>query len=426
MTPRNLSDWLQYQENLHRRPIELGLERVGRVARRLGVCTEEATVITVAGTNGKGSCVALIESIFVAAGYRVGSYTSPHIVCYNERIRINRESLGDELICEAFERVNKVRNNISLSYFEFGTLAALDLFRRADLDVMLLEVGLGGRLDAVNICDADLAIITSIALDHVDWLGKDRESIGFEKAGIMRPGVPVICGDYDPPLSVLRQAQALPSPLYTIGMDYRYHRQFKHWNWQGPYNSWSNLPFPGLKGEVQLQNAATVLMGLSLLQKRLPVDLVAIQTGLSKTNLPGRLQRVPGRVETILDIAHNPAAARVLADALKATSISGHTHAVLAVLSDKDAGGIVQAMRECVDYWYLTQVQSARAMPLTELAETTKDQLSGSRVECFTDACLAYRKATIRAREGDRIVVFGSALIIAPILNLIGTESAII
>ena len=424
LKPRTLSEWLKYQESLHESPIDLGLERVGQVASRMGVPRIQSPVITVAGTNGKGSCVALLESIFIEAGYRVGSYTSPHIMCYNERIRINRELISDKALCDAFERVDRARNSISLSYFEFGTLAAFDLFQRADLEVMILEVGLGGRLDAVNICDADVALITSIALDHTNWLGPDREAIGFEKAGIMRSGIPVVCGDFDPPMSIKRRARAVKAPLFNAGVEYKFRRQFKRWSWYGPFNNWSDLPMPGLAGEVQLQNAATVLMCISLLQERLPVDLCAIQSGLKNADIPGRFQRIHGRVETILDIAHNPAAARVLATALHEEQVEGHTHAVFAVLSDKDAVGIVQAMRKCVDYWYLTEVESMRAMPFSELVEATRDQLSGAQVDGFSDASQAYQEAYVRAQEGDRIIVFGSALIVEPILRILGAEVA--
>jgi dihydrofolate synthase/folylpolyglutamate synthase len=418
LQPKTLDEWLAFQQALHRVPIELGLERVRRVAQRLGLYQPPCPLITVAGTNGKGSCVAFMESILSAAGYRVGCYTSPHLLRYNERVRILQRTASDEELCEAFERVEAARAEISLSYFEFATLAAFSIFRQHELDAVILEVGLGGRLDAVNIWDADLAVIASIGLDHTDWLGTDREAIGFEKAGIIRPDKPVVCGDSDPPKSVTNQAAKLHAPLFNMGTDYGYVRQKSTWQWYGPDGGFSELPLPALVGEVQLTNAATVLMGLSLLRNRLKVGLTAVTEGLRKAVLAGRFQRIPGIVETVLDIAHNPDAARALAHTLQEFPSSERTHAVFALLADKDAIGIVEPLRYCVDRWYLSQVESARALPVYDLQKLVETRLDLSRIVCQDNVKGAYEQACGEASHGDRVLVFGSVYTVAPVLAL--------
>jgi dihydrofolate synthase/folylpolyglutamate synthase len=418
LQPKTLDEWLVFQQALHRVPIELGLERVRRVAQRLGLYQPPCPLITVAGTNGKGSCVAFLESILCEAGYRVGCYTSPHLLRYNERVRIIQRTVSDEELCVAFERVEAARAEISLSYFEFGTLAAFSIFCRHELDAVILEVGLGGRLDAVNIWDADLAVIASIGLDHTDWLGTDREAIGFEKAGIMRVDKPVVCGDSDPPKSVATQAAKLRAPLFNMGTDYGYVRNKYTWQWYGPDGGWSELPLPALVGEVQLANAATILMGLSLLRNRLKVGLTAVTDGLRKAVLAGRFQRIPGTVETVLDIAHNPDAARSLAHNLQEYPSAKRTHAVFALLADKDAIGIVEPLQYCVDRWYLSQVESARALPVYDLQRIVKTRLGLSRIGCQDNVKGAYKQACVEASHGDRVLVFGSVYTVAPILAL--------
>ncbi len=419
---KTLNQWLAYQQALHKSAIDLGLDRVTEVERRLRLSKKKCPVITIAGTNGKGSCAAMMESVLTAAGYNIGCYTSPHLLRYNERVRINLKEVSDEVLCEAFARVDRARGEISLSYFEFGTLAALSLFEQHMLDAIILEVGLGGRLDAVNIRDPDLAIITSIGHDHVDWLGKDRESIGYEKAGIMRPAVPVICGDPAPPQSIALHADKLHAPLFKLGVDFSYVRHSANWDWQGPGVHWCGISSPALEGEVQFQNAATTLMGLALLKNRLPVDRTATDEGLKKVTLPGRFQRIPGMVETILDIAHNTESARSLSATLGCNPITGRTHAVFAVLSDKDAVGIVEQLGKCVDSWYLTEVESRRALPVADLATLTKDSVSASRIRCFSQVKLAYEEAYQRATPGDRILVFGSVHTVAPVLALLDQD----
>jgi dihydrofolate synthase/folylpolyglutamate synthase len=312
-----LDDWLGWQETLHPKAIDLRLERVRTVLQRLQPEPPAYTVITVGGTNGKGSCVAMLDSILRAAGYPVGAYSSPHLLRYNERIRINGVEADDAAICRAFARIDAVRSEISLTYFEFGTLAALELFREAGVDVAVLEVGLGGRLDAVNVLDADAALVVSIGIDHVDWLGADRDSIGYEKAGIYRAGRPAICADPDPPLRLVEYAASIHARLLCVNRDYQFARTDATWRWQSGDWRFDALPLPALAGNHQLGNAAAALMTLISLQDRLPVSPEAIPTGLINAKLPGRFQIIPGPVEWILDVAHNPHAAAALADQLR-------------------------------------------------------------------------------------------------------------
>ncbi len=412
-----LDDWLNWQQTLHPHTIELGLERVGEVARRLGLTRPDYKVITVAGTNGKGSCVAMLESILIEAGYRVGSYTSPHLLRYNERVRVQREVIPDDALCRAFELVDAARGAISLSYFEFGTLAAMHIFARSALDVTVLEVGLGGRLDAVNVQDPDVALITSIDLDHTEWLGDNREAIGYEKAGIMRAGRPVVCGDPDPPTSIGKQAAAAQAVLYQLGRDFSYRRDGNMWAWQsGPWH-YDRLPLPALRGEVQLQNASTVLMSLSCIADQLSVDAAHIRSGLQKVVLAGRFQRLPGPVEIIVDIAHNPAGARVFASTLRASPSAGRTHGVFAVLADKDAANMVEAVRDAIDCWYLAANRSERALPVGELRALLTSKVA-QPLQSFDSVAEAYHAACRAASAADRVVVFGSAFTVAEVLAL--------
>lgn len=295
-----LDDWLGWQETLHPKAIDLRLERVRTVLQRLQPEPPAYTVITVGGTNGKGSCVAMLDSILRAAGYPVGAYSSPHLLRYNERIRINGVEADDAAICRAFARIDAVRSEISLTYFEFGTLAALELFREAGVDVAVLEVGLGGRLDAVNVLDADAALVVSIGIDHVDWLGADRDSIGYEKAGIYRAGRPAICADPDPPPRLLDFAQSLGASLRRVGRDYHFSQQENSWRWQSDTAQFNDLPLPALAGVHQIGNAAAALAILDSLRDRLLVTAEAIRAGLTQTQLPGRFQIIPGPLSGLL------------------------------------------------------------------------------------------------------------------------------
>jgi len=410
---QTLSQWLQWQETLHPRKIDLGLDRVAAVAARMGVLLPAGIVITVAGTNGKGSSVAMLESILRAAGYRVGAYTSPHLLRYNERIRISGKDIDDDSLCAAFQVVDDARGDTTLSYFEFGTLAALRLFCDAALDVVLLEVGLGGRLDAVNIIDPDIAMVTSIGIDHVQWLGNDRESIAREKAGIFRHGRPAIGCEVSPPVSLVQAAREIGAHWYGSGDQYHYVPREDSWDWNGPSGSYTGLPPPSLRGSQQLANAAGVLMALDLLQERLPVSETAIRNGLQDVVLPGRCQFLPGAVEIILDVSHNPHGAARLAEVLGLSPCSGRTHLVLGMLDDKDVVGFVAELSSVVDHWYPASLDIPRGLSAGELDQRMRGLLSGNRIHPCMDVPTACREAGKNASAGDRIVVCGSFFTVA-------------
>lgn len=409
-----LAEWLAWQETLHPKAIDLGLERVRAVAERMGLLSPNHIVITVAGTNGKGSSVTMLESILACAGYRVGAYTSPHLYDYNERIRIDRQPAGDADIVAAFARIDVAREGTSLSYFEFGTLAALELFARAELDVVVLEVGLGGRLDAVNVLDPDAGLVTGIGIDHVEWLGPDRESIGREKAGIFRAGRPAVCSDPQPPASVSMTAKALGATWYGLGEQFTYSHTGEHWEWRGPGARLRALPMPAMPGPFQLQNAAGVLMTLLSLGERLPVTLQAIHDGLQQARLRGRFEVVPGAVECIFDVAHNPHAAAQLAAALAARPCRGRTLAVCGMLADKDAAGVAAELLPQVQVWCLGGLDGERGQSAQSLA--TRMGLPESRRYVYPTIAAAYAAAHAQAQSGDRIVVFGSFHTIAELL----------
>lgn len=418
MTPATLNQWLAWQERLHGAEIDLGLERVARVLDAMNLGRAPFKVITVTGTNGKGSSVAMLESILLAAGYRTGAYYSPHLIRYNERVKVDGREASDEDLCRAFEAVEAARGDIPLTYFEFGTLAALRVFFAAGVDVVVLEVGLGGRLDAVNVIDGDVALITGIDLDHREWLGDDRERIGHEKAGIMRAGRPAVCSDPAPPDSVLAHAAGLAAPLACIGRDYGYTVQGGAWSWWGPARRRTALPWPGLRGGVQLQNAAGVLMVLDSLGAVLPVTQGQIREGLLSVSLAGRLQVLPGTPPCILDVAHNPHAAAVLANALAAMPCHGRTHAVFAMLKDKDIAGVARAMSGAVDVWHAASLTGARGVASEQLAAHLRASGVDGRVHEHADPHTAYAAARHDCAAGDRIVVFGSFYTVGAVLAL--------
>ncbi len=403
-----LPDWLAWQENLHPQTIDLGLERVAGVAARLKLQDMQPLVVSVAGTNGKGSSVAMLESMLLQAGYRVGCYTSPHLLRYNERVRINAAAIDDAPLCDAFEAVDAQRGDTSLSYFEFGTLAALWLFRQASLDVILLEVGLGGRLDAVNVMDADVALVTAVDIDHRDWLGEDRESIGREKAGIFRAGRPAVCADPAAPHSLHSVAAGLGADWYCLGEQFHYAMQADMWQWHGPHSHLGDLPLPSLPGRHQLDNAAGVLMVLECLQHRLPVSAAAVRAGLAGTTLPGRCQVMPGPVELVLDVSHNPHGAAALADMLARRPCRGHTHLVIGMLQDKDVGGTITALAPVADQWYFAGLETGRGLAAEQLQALAAQQLTNTAGGCFADVAAALRQAFANTIAGDRVVVCGS------------------
>lgn len=410
-----LSDWLAWQETLHPAKIAMGLERVRAVLERMRVAPLPA-VITVGGTNGKGSCVAMLEAILRAGGHRVGAYTSPHLQRYNERVRIDGALAGDEALCEAFARVDAAREGVSLTYFEFGTLAALDLFARAGLDAVILEVGMGGRLDAVNVVDADVAVVTTVDIDHVAWLGGDRETIAAEKAGILRAGRPAIYGDSSIPVAVAAQARALHSPLFRLGWEFGFERDRTGWNWWGPGVRHDRLPLPRLAGPFQLKNAAAALMALAALDGRLAVDERALREGLSRVELMGRLQAFDAKALRLCDVAHNPQAAAALADGLRALPPAGRTHAVLAMLEDKDAAGVVAALQGVVDEWHLAGLQVERGASVAQLAERLRSVLGAQPVRGYDTVPAALHGAAAAAGAAGRVVVFGSFYTVAAAL----------
>jgi dihydrofolate synthase/folylpolyglutamate synthase len=415
MKPRftTLPEWLHWQEGLHPKKIDLGLERVARVAERMHLLDARHAVVSVAGTNGKGSSVAMLEAIYLAAGYRVGSYTSPHLQRYNERVRLNAGEVTDEALCMAFQAVDEQREGETLSYFEFGTLAALYIFKLTRLDIVLLEVGLGGRLDAVNVVDPDIALVTAIGIDHVHWLGNDREAIGREKAGIFRPGRPAVCSDPYPPSSLAQVAEETGAEWYGLNQQFSYALHVNTWQWQGPGRSYRRLPLPSLPGRHQIENACGVMMVLELQQQRFPVSQAAINKGLSSTRLAARFEVIPGSVEMILDVAHNPHGARRLAETLGDRPCQGQTHCVLGVLDDKDAGGVVNALSGEIDHWYPVGLDAARGLSSEALSSQIRGLLEPDRLHPCKTVGEAIRAARCNALDGDRIIVCGSFYTVA-------------
>jgi dihydrofolate synthase/folylpolyglutamate synthase len=416
--PKDLAAWLAYIERQHPQAIALGLARVERVRDAMGLAPA-VPVITVAGTNGKGSTCAMLESILAAAGYRVGLYTSPHLLRYNERVRIAGREADDRALAAAFARVEAARTggagNARLTYFEFGTLAAVDLFLRSAVDVLVLEVGMGGRLDAVNAFDADCAIVTSIGLDHMDYLGATREAIGREKAGIFRAGRPAVLADPAPPSSVLAQAQAIGARLLRIGQDFGHQAERNEWLFWGPAGRKPGLAYPALAGRIQLQNASAALAALDALQQALPVPLPALRRGLAEVSLPGRFQLLPGHPTVVLDVGHNPQAAAVLADNLSAMGTYPATWAVFGMLRDKDIDGVAKLLAGQVDHWLACTLPPPRGAKAAELARVLR-QAGADAVREFENPALAYAAACSEAAENDRILAFGSFYTVADVI----------
>ncbi|MFT3717572.1 bifunctional tetrahydrofolate synthase/dihydrofolate synthase [Pseudorhodoferax sp.] len=416
---RSLADWLAHCERLHGRPIDLGLERVRAVAERLQL-RFDCPVVTVAGTNGKGSTCAMLESIAGQAGWRTGVYSSPHLVRFEERCRIAGVPVAEQDLLAQFARVEAARGEEALTYFEFTTLAILACMAAAGLDLAILEVGLGGRLDAVNVVDADCAVITSIDLDHMEFLGPDREAIGREKAGIMRPGRPAIVSDPMPPASVLQHARDIGADLWRSGVDFRFSGDQQQWSWAGRGKRYSGLAYPALRGANQLVNAAGVLAALTALRDRLPVPAQAVRAGLALVELPGRFQIVPGQPTLVLDVAHNPHAAAALAANLDAMGFFPDTHAVFGAMGDKDLDGILRRMAPVVDHWYFCDLPGPRAARAADLLARWQ-ALNTTRKDVTAAACdgpmAALQTALSQADPADRILVFGSFLTVGGVLE---------
>ena len=405
----SLDQWLSHLETAHPVGIDMGLARITRVKESLGL-KFACPVITVGGTNGKGSTCAFLESILLAAGYKVACHTSPHLLRFHERARMTGADVSDADLLKAFERVEQARCRLSdpptLTYFEFTTLAIMDIFANASVDAVILEVGMGGRLDAVNIVDADCAIVTSIDLDHMAYLGSTREAIAFEKAGIFRTRAIAICADPMPPTSLINHANAIGADLWLMGKDYSFTGDQQQWGWTGRGKRFSGLGYPALRGANQLLNASAVIAALIALHDRLPVSAQDIRNGLALVELPGRFQVLPGRPTVVLDVAHNPHAAATLAESIEAMAYHPYTYAVFGAMADKDIDGVLKPLLNTVDYWYCTDLPTPRAASASDLAKRLRAFNKEALV--FMDPGAAYQAALDKAGEGDRILVFGS------------------
>lgn len=419
----HLSDWLTWQEGLHPNAIDLGLERIRLVLQQLNFQAPNCPVITIAGTKGKGSCAAILDSLLRAGGYRTGVFSSPHFRRYNERIQIDGEEISDASLCVAFDRIDQARAEVSLTYFEFNALAAYMCFASANVDVWILEVGLGGRLDAANVIDSDVAIVTSIGLDHTEWLGNDLNSIGREKAGICRPGRPLLFGSLDMPASIAQVAREVGANLLRAGKDYSFDQLDTSWDWRMGKHEYVALPLPALAGTVQMANASCALAALQILQSRLPITRAAIETGLRYVHLDGRFQRVErAGVEWVLDVAHNALSAAVLSEQLANLSTK-RTLALFGVMADKDAKSMIELLREHINEWWPVDLESPRALPSEKLLAHLRDAgvktIGGS-----PSLQRALRTAQTQSMAGhyERVVVFGSFLIVGPALDYLDDD----
>jgi len=417
--PADLAGWLAYVERLHPRTIELGLERMRVLLDRLAI-PKFCPIVVVGGTNGKGSTCAMLEACLRAGGYRVGCYTSPHLLRYNERVRIAGREIDDAPLAAAFAEVERARGDTPLTYFEFGTLAAWVAFARADtnarVDALVFEIGLGGRLDAVNAFEPDCAVLTSVALDHMEYLGDTRERVGWEKAHIFRAGRPAIVGDPAPPDAVIDHARAIGAVLSCIGHDFGYEADRQQWRFWGPGGTRGGLAHPALRGASQLGNAATTIAALDSLRHDLPVTAQAIRDGLARVELPGRFQVLPGRPAVVLDVAHNPQAAGVLAANLADMGAFRRTVAVVGMLRDKDLAGVVGALAGRIDRWYAATLDNPRGATADEVAGAIEAACPGAIVERFASARAALAAAQGAAEQGDRIVAFGSFYTVADVM----------
>jgi len=414
----NLTDWLGYIESIHPSTIDLTLERIKIVIERLNLDIS-FPILTVGGTNGKGSTCSILESIYREAGYKVACYTSPHFLNFNERIKIQTLAVSDEVICEAFSRIESAREDVTLTYFEYGTIAAMIIFSEAHVDVAILEVGLGGRLDAVNVFDADCAIVTTVDLDHMDYLGHTREAIGFEKAGIYRTEKTSICGDFDPPQSLIKHAELIHADLKIIGKDFGYEAHHDSFDFLIDSTFVMNLPLPKLQGDFQLANATNALMAVKAMEDKLPLTEISIQKGITLTLLPGRFQEVKKMPSLIFDVAHNPQAARSLSHNLKTHVVPGKTIAVFSILKDKDIFGVINELNLDIDDWFIAEIQNERAASIETISNTIQKINPSAHIEAFKNIQEAYQFASKEVTRNDRIIVFGSFFTVADIMKII-------
>ncbi|MFL9925663.1 bifunctional tetrahydrofolate synthase/dihydrofolate synthase [Herbaspirillum lusitanum] len=423
-TPSTLNEWLALLEQRHFKQIDMGLDRVMQVKQKLDI-QFGCPVIMVAGTNGKGSTCSMLESILSRAGYRVGLYIKPHFLHFNERARIDGDMASDVQLIAAFNAVEAQRGDISLTYFEFTTLAIMKLLADSKLDVAILEVGLGGRLDAVNVIDADVAVVTSIDIDHTEYLGTTREAIGFEKAGIFRAGKTAVCGDPVPPKSLIEHAEKIGADLWLMGRDFNYQGDKQQWAYGGRNMRRNSLAYPSLRGANQLLNASAALAALEALRDVLPVGAQEVRTGLATVELPGRFQVLPGQPLVILDVAHNPHAAATLAQNLDNMGFHPYTYAIFGSMLDKDIDGVIAQLKGKIDHWCVTDLP----LPRAATAQQLKDALleagvepefkpdAACTIETFETPAAAFANAQSRAGENDRIVVFGSFLTVAGVMQ---------
>jgi dihydrofolate synthase/folylpolyglutamate synthase len=421
VSARTLADWLQFIGRQHPDAIALGLDRVREVLERMRVAID-CPVFTVAGTNGKGSVCAYLEAILRASGQRTGLYTSPHLLRYNERIRIDAREATDARLCESFEAVERARGEVPLTYFEFGTLGAFWLFAQERLDALVLEVGLGGRLDAVNVRDADCAVLTSVALDHTELLGATREAIGREKAGIFRAGRPAVVADPEPPATVLQEAQRIGAQPLLLGRDFGYRAQDGQWEYWGPAGKRAGLAHPALRGARQLRNAAAALAALDALRERLPVAMQDVRRGFAEVSLPGRFQVLPGRPQVILDVSHNAEAARTLAENLGASGYARETIGVFGMLRDKDIAAVARALAPRITRWHVASLPGPRGASAAEVLRALAAAGIAQPSTPHDSAASAFAAARSEAREDDKIVAFGSFLTVAEVMQALATR----
>ena len=398
-----LWEWLNYIHSIHPSQIELGLDRVKKVARRLGVLTFDVPIIIVGGTNGKGSTVHALEAIYNASGLNTGMFNSPYLIQYNEVIRIKGKIVRDDELIHAFQTIEEARKDVLLTPFEFGTLAALVIFKSYNLDVLILEVGLGGRLDAVNILDADLAIITNVDMDHMEWLGSTREAIALEKAGIIRKNKPLVCGDLNSPYSLIKKAYDLNVPLHIRKQSFHHQKYENNWAWNDGKNEINQLPLPSLA----LKNMANVLMAVHLLQLQLPVSYKAIHQGLMDVKLPGRIEIIKDSCTKIYDVSHNPHAIAHLAKNIKELPCIGKTYALFSMLMDKDRIGSMRAIMQEIDHWFVAPLETERATPI-ELLKKNFEQLNITSVNFYSSISKAYEELMKKTAHHDRVIIFGS------------------
>jgi dihydrofolate synthase/folylpolyglutamate synthase len=416
---QSLSDWLDWQEKLHPATIELGLERVKRVWQRLHPEPFNPFVISVAGTNGKGSCVAFLDAILSAATYSVGTYTSPHLIRYNERIHLFGKQADDEQLISAFQRIEEVRDDIQLTYFEYGTLAALYLFASEKVDVAVLEVGLGGRLDAVNILDADAALITSIGFDHMQWLGDDLDKIAYEKAGILRTGRPAVFAEPGPPAGFVSAAESSGAIVSYAGADYSWEIADHSWSVNINPENFSALPLPFLQGSHQLQNAAAVITLLHSVADQLTVSSEAISKGLANARLAGRFQVIKGVPNLVLDVAHNSESAQVLAGNLSKFGETGKKYAIFSMYADKPVEKVVQILADKFDHWFLYPLDSERGMNRADIEKRVVHELAAGNSTILSSLQDAWQHGCLKCEAGDSLVFFGSFEVIGNVLKLI-------